>query len=154
MQMDGPGGHHPEWGNPIPKEHTWYALTDKWILAQKFRISKVQFAKPLKLKKKEDPSVDTSFLLRMGNKIPMERVTETKFRAEPEGTIIQRLPHLGIHLYICQLLVDPHKRQLLSAGSCWHLPTVWVWWLFTGWYPSGEVSGWSFIQALLWALSL
>ena len=27
-QMDGPGGHHPEWGNPITKEHTWYALTD------------------------------------------------------------------------------------------------------------------------------
>jgi hypothetical protein len=27
----------------------------------------------------EDQSVDTSFLLRMGNKIPMEGVTETKF---------------------------------------------------------------------------
>jgi hypothetical protein len=24
-------------------------------------------------------------------------VTETKFRAETEGTTIQRLPHLGIH---------------------------------------------------------
>jgi hypothetical protein len=33
--------------------------------------------------KKEDQSVDTSFLLRMGNKIPMEEVT--KFRAETEG---------------------------------------------------------------------
>ena len=31
-------------------------------------------------------SVDTSFLLRMGNKIPMEGVAETKFIAEPEGT--------------------------------------------------------------------
>ena len=39
----------------------------------------------MKLKKKEDQSVDTSFLLRMGNKIPMEGVTETKFRAETEG---------------------------------------------------------------------
>jgi hypothetical protein len=27
----------------------------------------------------------------------MEGVTETKFRAETEGTIIQRLPHLGIY---------------------------------------------------------
>jgi hypothetical protein len=36
-------------------------------------------------------------LLRKGNKIPMERVTETKFRAETEGKTIQRLPHLGIH---------------------------------------------------------
>jgi hypothetical protein len=33
----------------------------------------------MKLKKKEDQSVDTSFLLKMGNKIPMEVFTETKF---------------------------------------------------------------------------
>jgi hypothetical protein len=38
----------------------------------------------MKLKKKEDQSVDTSFLLGMGNKIPMEGVTETKFRTESE----------------------------------------------------------------------
>jgi hypothetical protein len=31
------------------------------------------------------------------NKIPMEGVTETKFRAETEGRTIQRLPHPGIH---------------------------------------------------------
>jgi hypothetical protein len=31
--MDGPGGHHPEGGNPITKELTQYILTDKWILA-------------------------------------------------------------------------------------------------------------------------
>jgi hypothetical protein len=35
----------------------------------------------MKLKKKEDQSVDTSFLLRRGNKIPMEGVTETKCEA-------------------------------------------------------------------------
>ena len=51
----------------------------------------------MKLKKKEDQSVDTLFLLRMGNKIPMEGVTETKFGAETEGMTIQRLSHLGIH---------------------------------------------------------
>jgi hypothetical protein len=51
----------------------------------------------MKLKKKEDQNVDTSFLLRRGNKIPMEGVTETKFGAESEGRSIQRLPHLGIH---------------------------------------------------------
>ena len=50
----------------------------------------------MKLKKKEDESVDTFTVLRRGNKIPMEGVTETKFRAETEGTTIQRLPHLGI----------------------------------------------------------
>jgi hypothetical protein len=51
----------------------------------------------MKLKKKEDQSVDTLFLIRMGNKIPMERFTETKFGAEMEGWTMQRLPFLGIH---------------------------------------------------------
>jgi hypothetical protein len=51
----------------------------------------------MKLKNKEDQCVDTLFLLRIGNKIPMEGVTETKFRAETEGKAIQRLPHLWIH---------------------------------------------------------
>ena len=51
----------------------------------------------MKLKKKEDQSVDTLLLLKMGDKTPMEGVTETKFIAEPERMTIQRLPHLGIH---------------------------------------------------------
>jgi hypothetical protein len=32
--------YHPECGNPVTKEHTWYTLTDEWILAQKIRIPK------------------------------------------------------------------------------------------------------------------
>jgi hypothetical protein len=51
----------------------------------------------MKIKKKEDQRVDTSSLLRMGNKIPMEGVTETKFGAEIERRTIQSLPHQGIH---------------------------------------------------------
>jgi hypothetical protein len=62
----------------------------------------------MKLKKKEDQNVDTSFLLRMENKIPMEGVSETKLRAEPEGMTIQRLPHLGIHP------INNHQTQSLS----------------------------------------
>ena len=69
--MDGPGRYHPEWGNPITKELTWYVLTDTWILAQKLRLPKIQFAKHMKLKK-EDQNVDTSLLLRRGSNIPME----------------------------------------------------------------------------------
>jgi hypothetical protein len=46
--------------------------------------------------KKEDQSVGTLLLLRMGYKIPMEGVT--KFGAETEGMTIQRLPHLGIQI--------------------------------------------------------
>jgi hypothetical protein len=73
------------------------ALTDKRILAQKLRISKIQLAKHMKLKKKEDQSVDTSVLLRMGYKITSEGVTETTFQGETEGKTIQRLSHPGIH---------------------------------------------------------
>jgi hypothetical protein len=62
----------------------------------------------MKLKKKEDQSVDTLILLRMGNKIPMEGVTETKVSAEPEGMTIQRLPHLGIHI------INNHQTQTLG----------------------------------------
>jgi len=31
---------HLEWGNLVTKEHTWYALIDKWILAQKLGTPK------------------------------------------------------------------------------------------------------------------
>jgi hypothetical protein len=36
----------------------------------------------MKLKKNEDQSVDTLSLLRIGNKTPIEGVTETQFGAE------------------------------------------------------------------------
>jgi hypothetical protein len=49
----------------------------------------------MKFKKKEDQNVNTSILLRRGNKIPMEVVTETKFRAETEGMTFQKLPIWG-----------------------------------------------------------
>jgi hypothetical protein len=38
--------------------------------------------------KKEDQRVDTLFLPKVGNKIPMERVTKTKFGTEMEGGTI------------------------------------------------------------------
>jgi hypothetical protein len=73
-------------------------------------MPKIQFVKHMKLKKKEDQSVDTSFLLRMGNKIPIERLTETKFGTEPEGMTIQRLPHLGIS--------PTNNHQTQTLGRC------------------------------------
>jgi hypothetical protein len=67
----------------------------------------------MKLKKKEDQKCG-SFLLRIGNKIPMEGVTETKFGAETDGRTIQRLPHLGIHR------INNHQTQ--SLGRCQQEP--------------------------------
>jgi hypothetical protein len=49
---------------------------------------KIQFAKHMKLKKNEDQSVDTLPLLRIGNKTPMEGVTDTQFGAETKGWTI------------------------------------------------------------------
>jgi hypothetical protein len=66
-----------------------YALTDKWILAQKLGIPKIQFTDHIKLKKKEDQSVGASVLLRKGNKILMGANIETMYRAETEGKSIQ-----------------------------------------------------------------
>jgi hypothetical protein len=97
------------------KEHRWYALTDKWILAEKHGIPKIQFIDHMKLKMKEDQSVDTSVLLRRGSKLPMEGVIETKCRAETEGNTIQRLPHLRIHP------IYSHQIQTLlwmSTSAC------------------------------------
>jgi hypothetical protein len=51
----------------------------------------------MKLKKKEDQSVDASVLLSRGSKILTGGNMETKYGAETEGNAIQRLFHLGIH---------------------------------------------------------
>jgi hypothetical protein len=42
----------------------------------------------MKIQRNEDQSGDTLPLLRIGNKIPMEGVTETKFGAEMKGWTI------------------------------------------------------------------
>jgi hypothetical protein len=67
----------------------------------------------MKLKKKEDQSVDTLFLLRMWNKIPMEGGTETKFGAEMKGRTIQKLPYPRIHP------INSHQTQTLL-----HMPAT------------------------------
>ena len=66
----------------------------------------------MKLKKKEDQSVDTLILFRMGKKIRMGGVTETKFGAETEGMTIQKLLHLGIYP------INNNQIQTL-----WQMPT-------------------------------
>ena len=114
-------GYHPEWGNPITKEVIRYEFTDKCILAQKHRIPKLQLAKHKKIKKREDQWVHTSFLVRIGNKIPMKGVKERKFGAKMKGWTIQRLPHLWIHPIIS------HQTQTLlhmPARFCWRGPGI------------------------------
>ena len=59
----------------------------------------------MKLKKNEDQSVDTLPLLRIGNKTPMEGVTETKFGAE-------RMDHLET-----AISSDPSHSQPPTADT-------------------------------------
>ena len=66
-----------------------------------------------KSRRKEGPTVDTLILLRMGNKIPIEGVTEIKFRAQTEGMTIQRLPYLGIQV----IKKPPISDNILNANQ-------------------------------------
>jgi hypothetical protein len=50
------------------------ALTDKWILAQKLQITRVQFTDHMKLNKKEDQSVGASVLLKRRTKCSQEKI--------------------------------------------------------------------------------
>ena len=56
--MGGTGECHPQRGDPTTKEHTWYALTDKRILAQKLGIPKKQFTYQMMPKNKEGEAPD------------------------------------------------------------------------------------------------
>ena len=123
--MDETRKYHPEWGNLITKEHTWYALTDKWILAQKLRIPNIQFTNHMKLKKKENQSVDASVLLRRGNKILLGVNTEAKCGAETEGKAIQRLPDLRIHPIYSQ---QTETLLWMPRSAWWQEPDIAVSW--------------------------
>jgi hypothetical protein len=131
-QMDVHGGYHSEWGNPITKEVTWYALTDKWILAQKPRIPKIKLPKHKKIKKEDQP-IDTSFLPRIGNKTSMEGVAERKFRAETKGWAMQRLPYPGGPFHN-----QPPNTDSLASASKISLKGSWYSRLLWGSYVPGK----------------
>ena len=66
--MYGTKKYHSEWGNPVTKEHTWYVVNEKELLAIKLRIPIIQLTEHMK-PKKEEQSMDASILLRRRNKI-------------------------------------------------------------------------------------
>ena len=74
----------------MTKEHTWYVLTDKWILGKRPGIPTIQLTDHTKLKKKENQSVDASVLLRRWIKIIMgrrvwERLGRNRGRGKKRG---------------------------------------------------------------------
>jgi hypothetical protein len=61
-QMDRTRKYHFDLGNPILKEHTCFALTDTWTLAQNLRVPIIQPTNHMQLYKNEDKILDASIL--------------------------------------------------------------------------------------------
>jgi hypothetical protein len=75
--------------------------------------------RPHEAQKEGRPSVDNSVLLRRGNKIPMEGVSETKCGAKTKGKAIQRLSHVGIHpIYIHISHIYRNPDIIVDANKC------------------------------------
>ena len=86
--MVGPGGSIilSEVTQSQKNSHDMYSLVSGYYPRNlEYPRCKIQFAKRMKLKKNKDQNVDTLPFLRIGNKTPMEGVTETKFGAETKG---------------------------------------------------------------------
>ena len=60
------------------------SLISECILAQKLGIPKIQFAKHMKFKKKEDQSVDTLILLKGGTKYPWKELQRQNLKQRLE----------------------------------------------------------------------
>ena len=75
--MDGTRKYHPECGNSDPKGHAWYVLTNKWILAKKYRIHRIKSTELKKVNKLKDPSEDGS--------IPLGREKKSNPREQRHG---------------------------------------------------------------------
>ena len=123
--MDGTRKYHPESGNSITKEHAQYALSDKWILAPKLRIPKIQFTDHMKLKRKEDQSVGALVLLRMSNKILMGPNIERQ-------SVEQRLKERP-YRYYSTWGSTPYSHQMqtllgMPRSACWQEPNIAVSW--------------------------
>jgi hypothetical protein len=73
----------------------------------------------MKLMKKEDQNVDTSFLFRMGNKIPMEGVTETKFVAETEERAETAPPGDPSHIQTPNPDTIAYASKILLTEPCY-----------------------------------
>jgi len=80
-----------EWVNPMTEIHTWYALIDKWILAQMLKFSKIH--RPNEIQE-YDQNADSSLLPLKEKKNPYWRDRDAKFKTKPRGMSIQSLPHM------------------------------------------------------------
>jgi hypothetical protein len=100
-QMDRTRKYLPEWDNPITKEYTWYALTDKWILISPVQNTQDTIHRPLEPHKEGRSQCEYFGPSYKGNQNTHGRIYETMFVAETERKAIQWLSHMGIHHIYC-----------------------------------------------------
>ena len=106
-RMDGSRKYHPEWGNPITKEVTWYALTDKWILPRKLEYPRYNLQNTRKSRRRKTNVWIFHSSLEWGIKYPWKELQRQSLELRQKGWTIQRLPNLGIHPIIS------HQMQTL-----------------------------------------
>ena len=82
------------------------------MLVQTFEIPRIKFTDYMKLKKKEDHSVDTLILLRKEIKISIGGDTETKFVGETEGYPETVPPGDPSHIQL------PNPGTIVDANKC------------------------------------
>ena len=122
-QMDGNETYHSEWENPIIKEHTWYALTDKWILTQKLRRLKIQFTDHTNLKN-EHHSVDAWDCKKVVKKYSWKQIWSLQQRVKERPSIYcpiwESFPCIVTKpRHYCGWQEVHADRRCLLSGSAW-----------------------------------
>jgi hypothetical protein len=104
------------------KVHTWYALTDKWILDKKAWNTQDTIHRPQEAHSRRKTNVWIVLSCVEGGTKVTGGNTETESGAETERKGIQRLLHLGIHLIygyqIQTLLWLPNPDTIVDANKC------------------------------------
>jgi len=93
-QVDGTRRYHPEWGNSITKEHTWYVLTVKCMLAKKLGLPKIQFTDHRQLKWKKIWMFQ--FFLEGRTKYSWEEIQGQRVKQGLKQRLSKDCPTLGI----------------------------------------------------------
>ena len=131
--MDVSGGYHPEWGKPVTKEVTWYALTDKWILAQKLRILKYNLQNTRKSRRRKTNMWILHSSLEYGIKYPWKELQrqslELRWRMDyaettpPVDLSHNQPPNTDIIAYTSNILLKGPWYSCLLWGfaSAWQI---------------------------------
>ena len=122
--MGGSRGYHSERGNPITKEHTWYALTDSGYYPRNLECPRYTSQTKWSSRRRKTKVWILQSFFEGKTKHPWKELQRQSV-GQREGMTIQRLPHLEIHpIYIHQT----HTRLWMPTSACWQKPDIAVSW--------------------------